>query len=581
MQGVFVQRLGNKVLGLLCLAALFVGCNQEAGQQASINEPKTVVYFNGDIITVDPNQVEAEAVAVKNARIFKVGSTESVLAEVGNNVILQDLHGQTLLPGFIDAHGHISFTSNVLASVNLSSPPVGEAKNIDDIIRLLKEGRERFPDAAWLTGWGYDDSLLAERRHPNREDLDQVSTDLPIMLIHVSGHLNACNSKCLELAGITADSIDPSGGVIRRFAGTTEPDGVLEESAGHVVRRVMPEATDEQRLHLLEQTQQYYASYGITTIQDGATNVKEAALLQRLDSEGKLYLDIVGYLFRQIPDFPFEALTGEGQHKEPRSGHYRYGGLKLMLDGSPQGKTAYLTRPYFHPPHGQPADYKGYPALPNEQVNTYVDEAFAKGIAVIAHANGDAAADQLIAAVKRANVKYGKADRRTVMIHAQTAREDQLDQMKEEGIVPSFFSAHTFYWGDWHRDSVFGIERASRISPLKTTADRNMPYTTHNDTPVVPPDMMRLLWANVNRITRSGKVLGEAQRVSPLEGLKSMTINAAYQNFEENDKGSIQVGKLADFVILNKNPLKVDPLTIKDIQVMETIKDGVSVYRNQ
>lgn len=566
-------KLGSRLVGLFCLAMLLVGCSKEVTEQGA-SDPDTVVYVNGDIVTVDDDQSDVGAVAIRNGRILKVGSEDVVMAAVGSNAVIKDLKGKTLLPGFIDAHGHISFTSDLLASVNLSSPPVGEAKTIDDIIRLLKEGRERFPDAPWLTGWGYDDSLLAENRHPNREDLDKVSTEIPIMLIHVSGHLNACNSKCLELAGINAESPDPAGGVIRRFPGTTEPDGVLEESAGHVVRMVMPEATDEQRLQLLEKAQQYYASYGITTIQDGATNVKEAALLRQLDTEGKLYLDIVGYLFRQIPEFPFAALQGEGA----QTGRYRYGGMKMMLDGSPQGKTAFLTEPYFHPPHGQPADYKGYPALPDAQVNSYIDEAFAKGIPVIAHANGDAAADQLIAAVTLANEKYGRADRRTVMIHAQTAREDQLDAMKEQGIVPSFFSAHTFYWGDWHRDSVFGVERASRISPLKTTAERNMPYTTHNDTPVVPPDMMRLLWANVNRITRSGKVLGEAQRVSPLEGLRSMTINAAYQNFEEADKGTITEGKLADLVVLDQNPLKVDPLKIKDIQVMETIKEGISVY---
>lgn len=562
---------GKTLFSAICIGALISACG--SAEPPVPKEPLTTIFVNANIITVNDQQPSAEAVAIRAGRIIAVGSESSVEADAGHNIERRDLQGKTLLPGFIDAHGHMSFTSDLLASINLSSPPVGEAETIDDVIRLLKEGRKRFPDAPWLTGWGYDDSLLAENRHPNLQDLDKVSTDIPIMLIHVSGHLNACNSKCLELSGINAGSEDPAGGVIRRFPGTTEPDGVLEESAGHMVRRAIPEATDQQRLQLLEQAQRHYASYGITTIQDGATNVKEAALLRQLDNEGKLYLDIVGYLFRQIPNFPLDAL------KQADDGRYRYGGIKLMLDGSPQGKTAFLTQPYFHPPHGQPANYRGYPALPDEQVNNYIDQAFELGIPVIAHANGDAAADQLISAVKLANSKHGKADRRTVMIHAQTAREDQLDQMKEEGIVPSYFSAHTYYWGDWHRDSVFGVERASRISPLRTTAERNMPYTTHNDTPVVPPDMMRLLWANVNRITRSGKVLGEEQRVSPLEGLKSMTINAAYQNFDEANKGSIEVGKLADFVVLDENPLEVDPITIKDIAVLETIKEGVSVYK--
>ena len=167
------------------------------------------------------------------------------------------------------------------------------------------------------------------------------------------------------------------------------------------------------------------------------------------------------------------------------------------------------------------------------------------------------------------------------MIHAQTVREDQLDAMRDADLIPSYFSAHTFYWGDWHRDSVFGPERAARISPLKSTVDRDMRYTTHNDTPIVPPDMMRLLWASVNRVTRSGQILGDAQRISPLEALKAITINGAYQYFEEQQKGSIEVGKLADFVILSENPLTVAPMDNVDISVLETFKEGVSVYRKQ
>jgi predicted amidohydrolase YtcJ len=185
----------------------------------------------------------------------------------------------------------------------------------------------------------------------------------------------------------------------------------------------------------------------------------------------------------------------------------------------------------------------------------------------------------MINAVAAASEKFGKADRRPVMIHAQTAREDQIDRMIEEGIVPSYFVAHTFYWGDWHRDSVFGVERASRISPLRSSTDKGLRHTIHNDTPVVPANMMRLLWTAVNRITRSGKVLGEAQRATVMEGIKAMTLDGAYQFFEEDSKGSIEAGKRADLVILDKNPMKVDPIDIKDIAILETIKDGETVFK--
>ena len=161
----------------------------------------------------------------------------------------------------------------------------------------------------------------------------------------------------------------------------------------------------------------------------------------------------------------------------------------------------------------------------------------------------------------------------------QTVRDDQLDQMKALQIIPSYFASHTFFWGDWHRDSVLGPQRAKRISPLKSTLNRQMPYTLHNDAPVVPPDMLRLVWSAVNRVTRSAEVLGHQQRISVLDALKGVTLNAAYQNFEEQIKGSIEVGKLADLVILSANPLRVDPMQIKDIQVLETLKAGKSIYQ--
>lgn len=568
---------------VLVIAAVLAGCDRDQGQaETAARSPKpggpvTAVFVNGDIVTVNDAQPSAEAVAIRNGKILAVGTREAVLAQAGDNIELRDLHGHTLLPGFIDAHGHISFTALNLASVNVSAPPVGRAEDIAGLLDLLRAGREKSPDTPWLTGWGYDDSLLAERRHPTRRDLDKISTQYPIALRHVSGHFMTCNSKCLELAGITADTENPKGGIVRRLADSGEPDGVLEEAAMLMAYQAIPQPDTEQRLALLGPAQQYYASHGITTVQDGAASAPEIAILREAALRNELYLDVVAFAYAQMPGTSMDDFPPSPDYES----HFRVGGAKLVLDGSPQGKTAFLTKPYLHPPHGQQEGYRGYPMLDDEEVAAHVAHAFANKIPVLAHANGDAAADQLIAAVRAGNARHGSADRRTVMIHAQTVREDQQDAMRDEGIIPSYFSAHTFYWGDWHRDSVFGVERASRISPLKTTVERGMPYTTHNDTPIVPPDMMRLLWASVNRVTRSGKVLGEAQRISPLEALKSVTINGAYQYFEEQRKGSIEVGKLADLVILDKNPLKVAPMDIVDISVLETLKEGLSVYRKQ
>ena len=542
-------------------------------------QSNTTIFFNGDIITVNEAQGSVEALAIRDGIITAVGSRKEVLAMAGNEdaVILRDLNDKTLLPGLIDAHGHFSYTNRERAVANVASPPTGTVQDIGDILSVLRSFRGEHPAATWLIGWGYDDSLLAEQRHPTRDDLDKLSTAIPILLRHVSAHLMVCNSRCLELAGIDADTTDPQGGHIRRVAGTREPDGVLEEQAMNLVADVLPRLSRETQLELLDSTQQYYAGYGITTIQEGGAGPAEIGLLTDAASRGLLYLDVVAY--------PYVLYMGDRLGEYPPtqaySDHFRIGGIKVVLDGSPQGKTAWLSKPYLSPPPGKAADYRGYPTLTDREVYKYIDFAFSTSSQVLVHANGDAAADQMIEAVHDANLKYGAADRRPVMIHAQTVRDDQLEQMAQEGILPSFFVGHTYYWGDWHRDSVLGLERASRISPLRSAADKGLRFTIHNDSPIVPPDMMRMLWSAVNRLTRSGQVLGDSQRATVMEGSKAMTIDAAHQYFEEASKGSLEVGKRADLVILGANPLKIEPRKIKDIQILETIKDGVTVFESK
>ena len=543
---------------------------------ATAAPPPTILYVDGDILTMNDAQPVAEALAMRQGKILAVGSRAAVASAAGADAEIRSLNGKTLLPGFIDSHGHIGAVVSFMGFENAASPPVGEVRSIADLQRLLAAKVPETPPGEWIMAAGYDDSLLAELRHPNRSDLDQVSGKHPIMAWHVSGHLMACNSMCLEIAGISAETEDPAGGAIRRVAGSKRPNGILEGTAVHrIYSDLLPAQDVSQRLGLLEQAQDYYASFGITTLQEGAASLADLQLLRRAARQGLLKLDVVAYPWHR------GAWRPDGQFPVSRaySDHFRIGGVKLGLDGSPQGKTAWLTEPYQVPPQGRAADYRGYPKLTDAEADEYVDGFFAKGIPVIAHANGDAAADQLIAAVKKANEARGKADRRTVMIHAQTVRDDQIEQMQAEGIMPSYFASHVFFWGDWHRDSVLGPKRGARISPLASTLARGLPFTIHNDPPVVPPDMMRLAWAAVNRLTRSGKTLGEAQKISPWDALKAMTINGAYQYFEEGSKGSLEPGKLADLVILSENPLKADPAAIKDIRVIETIKEGVSVHR--
>ncbi len=564
----------------LMLPSLAAALGLLTASAAYATQSADAIYTGGSIVTVNELQPEAEAVAVKDGKILAVGYRDEIMKLKGKKTKLVDLAGNTLLPGFIDPHGHVFNTGLQAVSANLLPRPDGGVNNIAALQGALKAWMEQnrilVGQHGWIIGFGYDDAQLEEQRHPTREDLDQVSTEFPVIVIHQSGHLGVMNSKALALAGITAASKNPAGGVIRRQAGKQEPDGVLEENAFFgPLFGLLGKLDAEANRALFRAGVNLYKSFGYTTAQEGRASPGALAAMTEMARSGGLDIDVVAY-----PDVTMAA----GSIKAPwysrtyRS-HFRIGGIKLTLDGSPQGKTAWLSKPYFKVSAGQPADYHGYPSFTTEQVNAYVDNSFKNGWQVLAHVNGDAAADQFIEAVRLAERKYGMADRRPVAIHAQTVRLDQVQAFKELGIMPSFFAMHTFYWGDWHRDSVLGPERANNISPTGWALQRDMIFTSHHDAPVAMPDSMRVLHATVNRVTRSGKVLGAEHRTTPLVALKAHTLWSAYQYFEEKNKGSIEIGKLADFVVLDRNPLKGDPMEIADIKILETIKEGKTVYR--
>ena len=565
----------RKALVVALTTCLIYGNAQAAQPQTADN-----IYVGGDIITVNELQPTAEAIAVKGGRIMAVGYRDEVMKLKGKNTGVIDLKGQTMLPGFIDPHGHVFNTGVQAVSANLLPRPDGEVNDIAALQAQLTawatQNKNLVDKYGWIIGFGYDDAQLKEQRHPTRDDLDKVSVDKPIVVIHQSGHLGSMNSKALQIAGVTAQAKDAQGGVIRRKPGSREPDGVLEEAAFFgpffgLMSKLSPEANQA----LFAAGVNLYKRFGYTTAQEGRASAGSVAAMSKVAKAGKLDIDVVAY-----PDISIDAqlIKAPLWSKDYRN-HFRIGGAKITLDGSPQGKTAWLSQPYFKVPEGQKADYKGYAQFTDEQTNAFFDQAFKNNWQILAHVNGDAAVDQMINAVSLAEKKYGKADRRTVAIHGQTAREDQIESFRQLGIIPSLFPMHTFYWGDWHNDSVLGAERANNISPTGWVMKRGMVFTSHHDAPVAMPDAMRVLGATVTRVTRSGKVLGAEHRVTPLVAIKAHTLWSAYQHFEEKSKGSLEVGKLADFVILDKNPMVIDPMEITNVKVMETIKEGKSVFR--
>jgi predicted amidohydrolase YtcJ len=558
------------------LASVIIGIGISTTALAS--EIADIIYHNGTILTINDAQPRAEAVAVKNGKILTVGAEKDIFKSKGGATKLIDLGGHTMLPGFVDAHGHVMGGGLQALSANLLAPPDGEVKDIASLQQTLRDwmaGNDvAVKKIGLVVGFGYDNSQLAELRHPVREDLDAVTKEVPIVLIHQSGHIISVNSKALEVGGITAETPNPTGGVIQRSEDGKEPNGVLEETAAFpllikLLGRVGPEGSAT----FVRAGAELWARFGYTTAQDGRTMPGALKTFTAVAAAGDLKIDVVSY-----PDVLVARDEIKQEVSQTYKNHFRVGGAKLTIDGSPQGFTAWRDRPYYKPVGNYPPGYAGYAAATPEQVGDAIDWAFANNIQILTHSNGEAASDQLIAYISASTRKHGAGDRRPVLIHGQFLREDQVDSLNSLGIMPSLFPMHTFYWGDWHREHTVGPVLADNISPTGWCVKRGMRFSTHHDAPVAFPDSMRVLDATVTRRSRSGDIIGPDQRVDVMTALKAMTIWPAWQHFEEDVKGSIETGKLADFVILDKDPSSVDPETLDQIKVLETIKEGVTVF---
>jgi predicted amidohydrolase YtcJ len=528
------------------------------------------VYSGGPILTMEgESPVLVEAVAVQNGHILAIGDLASVSKSAGERAVRVDLKGHTMLPGFIDAHGHLGFVGQNAAMAQLQPPPVGGVASIAQLQDALRSFA-RQQSVPVLVGNGYDDSQLAERRHPTRADLDAVSETVPILVLHVSGHFASMNSAMLKLVGYGAETPDPTGGVIRREGDSKTPNGVIEETAMYPLVKLLAPPNLEASIAPLVTAAKIYASYGITTAQDGRVMPENWVALDEAAKRDLFPIDVVSLVSFER-DWPETVRARIGKSY---SGRLRIAGIKLTLDGSPQGRTAWLKDPVPIPPDGQKDGYSGYPAIDLNLFNAKLEDAAKNNWQVFVHVNGDAAAQALIDGVRT----NGLTGRRTIAIHNQVVQLDQLKEMKTLDIQPSFFANHTFYWGDWHRDVALGAKRADFISPQATAWSLGLKPTAHNDSPVVPPDIMRLVWSSVNRRTQSGDILGPLERISAYRALQQVTINAAWQIGEDSSKGSIAVGKRADMVVLDSNPLSVVPNSLHAIKVVATIKDGVTVF---
>ena len=536
------------------------------------------IYFNGDIITVNPNNDVVSGILTENGVILAVGDEAEILSLADENTRKIDLNGKTMLPGFIDPHGHLVAVAQTLLLLNFSA-----CSSREELVAFIQNRLKHNPpkEGEWIIGFGYDNTKFADQLHPTKFDLDAVSSEIPIFISHASGHLAVANSAALEKMGYVGTNYAvPQGGIVRTVSpDSKEPNGILEENAclDPEKKKAIPSPSAEDLIAAISKAQELYAQYGITTAQDASVDPNTHKLLLAAANAGQLKIDIIGHA---VQSSTFDLLKDEGTPRREYKNHYKLLGGKTWLDGSPQGKTAWLTQPYYKPPKGQKKDYCGYGTQTDQTVTAYFEGCIRRSLQVNVHVNGDAAADQFIRCYQKALQKTGvQQDLRPVMVHAQTVREDQLDKMKTLGILPTFFLDHIWFWGDYHYESVLGPERANAISPAASALKRGIRFTLHQDPPVKMPNQILAIHNAVNRRTPKGRVLGEKQKISVMDAIRAVTINGAYQSFEEELKGSIQKGKYADFVLLDRNPLKVEPAQIKKIQVLATIKQDTILYQ--
>ncbi|MFC7392309.1 amidohydrolase [Scopulibacillus cellulosilyticus] len=544
-----------------------------------------LVITNANILTLDGENRKAGSLAVRNGRIIGLWTNaEPPKSEVtiSPQTEVLDLRGATLIPGFIDTHNHILHYAQSKNKVNCSTPP---NQNIDDILENIRLKVEETPKGQWIQGYGYDDTLLEDKRHPTRQDLDKVSPDHPVFITHISSHLAAGNSKALELAGIGDNVSDLKGGHFGRDE-SGQVNGVLyEEPAMEPVMKKIPNYTEEELISLLGEASQDYLAQGITTNTDAAVGMHNGEIELNIHLKAakqgtnpmRTQLMIMHTLMRDGGIFGgYTAKQVDEKIQEQSDSLVRLDSAKLFQDGSIQGLTGALRKPYH-------CDSKvlGELFFDQKAFNEEILDLHKRGFRIAIHGNGDRAIGSILEAYTNALEKAPRSDHRHRIEHVQTATAEDLDKMKALGVAGSVFINHVYYWGDRHKRIFLGPDRAKRISPLADIVERDILFALHSDCPVTPISPLFSVWAAVNRLTREGEVLGPEQRIDVITALKSMTIYGAKFTFDEENSGSIELGKCADFAVLEDDPTEVDPKDIKDISILATIIDGKVVYEKK
>ncbi|WP_455920172.1 amidohydrolase [Priestia megaterium] len=530
-----------------------------------------LVFWNGQVITVDQDLSIVEAVAVKDNKILAVGNNEEIKAFVGDQTQIIDLKGKSLLPGFIDSHIHLTLYGTNKLGVSCKEPHI---HSINDVLADLRRKAKQTPKGEWVRAWGFNETVIDEKRFPSRHELDQISTEHPIMIIRTCAHISVVNSKALELAGINDTTPDPEGGkIVRDVRG--KATGVLMETA-HMNMFEKAKYSDEELRKGMSLASNDFISAGITSIHDaGGYGPNNLRIMQEAvrskDVKLRVYA-IVGAL-NNSEDFVKKMtqagiITGLGDEK------FRIGPAKVFTDGSSSGPTIATRQSYT-------SDSNNYGILyfSQEELNHILGEAHRKGFQITAHAQGDRAIELMLNCIEEALRQHPRDDHRHRIEHAGITPPDLLKRMKKLGVIPIPNPSFFYEFGDGYIKN-YG-ERVHDMFPVRSFIDEGVIAAGGSDSPVTTHNPLMGIHVGVNRESRSGHGVGTNQRISVMEAIKLYTWNGAYASFEEDIKGSIEIGKLADFVILNDSILDVSSKNIKDIQVDMTVIDGEIVYQQE
>ncbi len=530
-----------------------------------MRETADYVFKNGQVVTVDADALVTEAVAVADNRILRVGPDDAMADVTGPDTRVIDLRGRSVVPGFIDSHIHLAMGVQDLG-LNLRYPHV---KSLDDILEMVRRAAADSPPGTLIRGWGYDQNRLAEKRHPTRDELDAVAPDHPVVLIRTCEHMSVHNSRSLEMAGVREDEPDPSGGQICRDD-RGRINGLMKELAHVRMIRSAP-FTDEEIYEGLVAFDRTLCRYGITSVHDVGADRPLLPLFHKAQRSRRLnlrvYVGIYGDTLDYVRDFMKSGvLTGFGNRR------LKIGPLKAMLDGSSSGPSSATRAPYT----SDPTD-SGILYFDQEEIDAFVDEANRLGYQVTAHAVGDRAVEQIVDAIEKALKAYPRKDHRHRIEHCAIVDDALLERIRALGIVPVGQPVFLYEFGDAYRVH-YGEERLDRMFVGRSYLDRGIIAAASSDCPVTSPDPLLGIHLAVNRVTQSGRTVSQHERVGVMDALRLYTINGAYASFEEDIKGSLEPGKLADLAVLSAPILDCDPGQIKDIEVDATMIDGVLVH---